>query len=137
MCIRDRDKRKSLDLVRSFLPKSAASEIKSLGKVTPRRYEDVAILICDLVGFTKLCEDNSPETVVEELETEEVIEVLEEVKETVYVEEKNKRFGIETQTQDILDELLAEYPSNKRTKEVLKLVQMQDFSNRKPNQLSG
>lgn len=46
-------------------------------------------------------------------------EVLEEVKETVYVEEKNKRFGIETQTQDILDELLAEYPSNKRTKDVV------------------
>ena len=27
----------------------------------------MAILICDLVGFTKFCEDNS-ETVVEELE---------------------------------------------------------------------
>ena len=65
----EKDKRKSLDLVRSFLPKSAASEIKSLGKVTPRRYEDVAILICDLVGFTKFCENNSPETVVEELES--------------------------------------------------------------------
>ena len=37
----------------------------------------------------------------------------------IHVKEKHKRFGIETQTQDILDELLAEYPSNKRTRKVL------------------
>lgn len=30
-----------------------------------------------------------------------------------------KRFGIEAQTQDILDELLAEYPSDKRSRKVL------------------
>ena len=86
----EKDKRKSLDLVRSFLPKSAASEIKSLGKVTPRRYEDVAILICDLVGFTKFCEDNSPETVVEELET--VFGLFEKVFEE-YSVEKLKTVG--------------------------------------------
>ena len=37
----------------------------------------------------------------------------------VKVKESEKRFGIETQTQDILDELLAEYPSDKRTRKVL------------------
>ena len=64
----EKDKRKSGDLVRAFLPKSAASEIKSLGRVKPRRYEDVGILICDLVGFTEFCESNTPEDVVTELE---------------------------------------------------------------------
>ena len=64
----EKDKRKSVDLLRAFLPKSAASEIKSLGKVTPRRYEDVAILVCDLVGFSSFCESNTPEDVVNELE---------------------------------------------------------------------
>ena len=50
------------------MPKSAASELKSLGKVTPRRYEDVAILVCDLIGFSGFCESNTPEDVVNELE---------------------------------------------------------------------
>ena len=64
----EKDKRKSVDLLRAFLPKSAASELKSLGKVTPRRYEDVAILVCDLIGFSGFCESNTPEDVVNELE---------------------------------------------------------------------
>ena len=46
-------------------------------------------------------------------------ESLGEIVEKVRVEEKYKRYGIENQTQDILDEMLAEYPSNKRTRKVL------------------
>jgi hypothetical protein len=46
-------------------------------------------------------------------------EALGEITEMKQVDEKNRRFGIETQTQDILDELLAEYPSNQRTPTVL------------------
>ena len=55
-------------------------------------------------------------------EIELLDEQLEEITEMIRVDEKNKRFGIETQTQDILDELLAEYNSNERTKEVLNKI---------------
>ena len=46
-------------------------------------------------------------------------ESLGEITEMVRVKESEKRFGIEAQTQDILDELLAEYPSDKRSRKVL------------------
>ena len=45
-------------------------------------------------------------------------ESLGEITEMVRVKESEKRFGIETQTQDILDELLAEYPTDRRTRKV-------------------
>tara|TARA_B100000676_G_C18074715_1_gene846810 strand:- start:138 stop:1178 length:1041 start_codon:yes stop_codon:yes gene_type:complete len=64
----EEDKKQSLEWLRKFLPRNAASQIMSTGKVQPRRYEDVAIIVCDLYGFTKFCEINSPENVVEELE---------------------------------------------------------------------
>ena len=46
-------------------------------------------------------------------------ESLGEITEMVRVKESEKRFGIEAQTQDILDVLLSEYPSDRRTKKVL------------------
>ena len=46
-------------------------------------------------------------------------ESLGEITEMIRVKESEKRFGIETQTQDILDELLAEYPTNRRSRKVL------------------
>ena len=50
------------------MPTSVANELQSSGKVRSRRYDDVAILICDLVGFTSFCEKNDPELVVETLQ---------------------------------------------------------------------
>tara|TARA_B100000902_G_scaffold315452_1_gene306481 strand:+ start:31 stop:6060 length:6030 start_codon:yes stop_codon:yes gene_type:complete len=44
---------------------------------------------------------------------------LGEITEMVKVKEDERRFGIETQTDDILNELIAEYPTNKRTRKVL------------------
>ena len=64
----EEDKKQSLEWLRKFLPRNAASQITSTGKVQPRRYEDVAILVCDLFGFTNFCELNTPEDAVEELE---------------------------------------------------------------------
>ena len=64
----EEDKKQSLQWLRKFLPRNAATQIMSTGKVQPRRYEDVAIIVCDLYGFTKFCELNTPEDVVEELE---------------------------------------------------------------------
>jgi adenylate cyclase len=57
------------------MPTSVANELQSSGKVRSRRYDDVAIFICDLVGFTSFCEKNNPELVVETLQ--EIIENFE------------------------------------------------------------
>ena len=46
-------------------------------------------------------------------------EDLGEITEMIKVKDEERRFGIETQTDDILNELLAEYPTNKRTRRVL------------------
>lgn len=46
-------------------------------------------------------------------------EDLGEIEETVQVSERERRYDIESQTQDLLDELLSGIPSNKRTRRVL------------------
>ena len=86
----EEDKKQSLEWLRKFLPGNAASQIMSTGKVQPRRYEDISILVCDLYGFTNFCENNSPEYVVDELE--EVFTKFEEIFQTNNVE-KIKNVG--------------------------------------------
>ena len=51
-------------------------------------------------------------------------ESLGEITEMIHVDEENRRFGIDAQTQDILDELLAEYPSAERTRKILNNIQI-------------
>ncbi len=62
------DKRKSQQILKTVMPTSVANELQSSGFVRSRRYDEVAILICDLVGFTSFCEKNDPELVVETLQ---------------------------------------------------------------------
>jgi len=64
----EEEKKKTNDLLHSVLSKGTVGEIKSASNMGPKRYDSVAILICDLVGFTPFCEQNSPETVVEALQ---------------------------------------------------------------------
>ena len=61
-------RKKTNDLLHSVLPKGTVGEIKSASNTGPKRYDNVAILICDLVGFTPFCEQNSPERVVDTLQ---------------------------------------------------------------------
>jgi len=75
------------ELLHSLLPKSVVSELKAQGRPQAKRHEDVAVLFCDIVGFTEYCDRNPPEQVVRELETliakfEEVVEAhgLEKIK---------------------------------------------------------
>tara|TARA_B100001778_G_scaffold99380_1_gene81092 strand:- start:356 stop:1141 length:786 start_codon:yes stop_codon:yes gene_type:complete len=63
------DKKRSQQILKTVMPTSVANELQSSGKVRSRRYDDVAILICDLVGFTSFCEKNNPELVVETLQS--------------------------------------------------------------------
>ena len=68
-------------------PKAIVSELKTNARPQAKRHEDVAVLFCDIVGFTEYCERNPPEQVVAELETlvgsfEEIVEAhgLEKIK---------------------------------------------------------
>jgi class 3 adenylate cyclase len=63
--------------LKTVLPNDVAVELQSTGRVHSRRYDDVAILICDLVGFTAFCEQNDPEIVVKTLQT--LVEAFEQV----------------------------------------------------------
>ena len=56
------------DLLHSVLPKSVVSELKTSARIVPRRHDEVAVLFCDIVGFTEYCDSNPPERVVEALE---------------------------------------------------------------------
>ena len=56
-------------LLHSILPRSVVSEFRSADRPHPRRHDNVAVLFCDIVGFTEYCDRNPPEQVVQELET--------------------------------------------------------------------
>lgn len=58
------EKKKSDQLLNVILPAAAASELKATGKVLPRKYDNAAILFCDIVGFTNYCSTRSAEEVV-------------------------------------------------------------------------
>ena len=64
-----RDARNQADqLLHALLPKIAADEIRSIGTVIPRRYENVAVLFCDVTNFTAYCDQHEPEDVVSRLD---------------------------------------------------------------------
>ncbi|MEZ5874773.1 MAG: adenylate/guanylate cyclase domain-containing protein [Hyphomicrobiales bacterium] len=64
-----RDARQQADqLLHALLPKKAADEIRSFGTVIPRRYENVAVLFCDVTNFTAYCDKHEPEEVVSRLD---------------------------------------------------------------------
>ena len=56
------------ELLHALLPRAAADEIRSIGTVIPRRYENVAVLFCDVVNFTSYCDKHEPEDVVSRLD---------------------------------------------------------------------
>jgi adenylate cyclase len=55
-------------LLHALLPKKAADEIRNFGTVIPRRYENVAVLFCDVTNFTAYCDQHEPEEVVSRLD---------------------------------------------------------------------
>ena len=62
-----REKRLVDQLLDNTLPAAAVAELKTTGRVAPKRFEDVAVLFVDLVSFTSFCDRHSPEEVVESL----------------------------------------------------------------------
>jgi adenylate cyclase len=59
-----REKRLVDKLLDNTLPAAAVKELKASGRVTPQRFENVAVLFVDLVSFTRYCDQHSPEEVV-------------------------------------------------------------------------
>ena len=59
-----REKRLVDQLLDNMLPAAAVTELKASGKVTPQRYENVAVLFVDMVSFTRFCDQHTPEEVV-------------------------------------------------------------------------
>jgi class 3 adenylate cyclase len=62
-----REKERADSLLASLLPETAVQEIQATGMLKPRRYENVAVLFCDLVGFTRHCDQHEAEEVVRDL----------------------------------------------------------------------
>ena len=54
--------------IHCLLPEAAAEEIRNIGTVIPRRYNNVAVLFCDVVNFTAYCDKHEPEDVVSRLD---------------------------------------------------------------------
>jgi class 3 adenylate cyclase len=73
----DQERRRSEELLHVILPAAIVAELKANDAVRPRRYEDVAVLFCDIVGFTPYCDRNRPEKVVPHLQR--LIEAWEEI----------------------------------------------------------
>jgi adenylate cyclase len=64
----ERERQRSDELLHAILPSGAVKELKSTNEVKPRRYENVAVLFCDIVDFTAYCDRNEPERVVADLQ---------------------------------------------------------------------
>lgn len=73
----DTERARVEDLLRVILPEEVVAELKATGSVRPRRYENVAVLFCDVVDFTRWCDQHEPEEVVTKLRA--LVERLEDV----------------------------------------------------------
>ena len=60
----ERERRRSDELLHAILPAPAVAELRATGRVRPRRFDSVAVLFVDLVGFTAWCHAHPPEDVV-------------------------------------------------------------------------
>lgn len=58
------EKKKSEELLNVILPAAAANELKRNGRVEPRQFDNVALIFCDIVGFTSYCSQHTAEEVV-------------------------------------------------------------------------
>jgi adenylate cyclase len=64
----ERERTRADRLLHAILPPSAVAELKARDRVTPKRYEQVAVLFGDIVSFTSYCERHPAEEVVANLD---------------------------------------------------------------------
>jgi len=61
------EKDKSEKLIRNVLPSAVVEELKMTGKTSPVSYEKAAVFFSDLVGFTRISANMSPQELIQEL----------------------------------------------------------------------
>ncbi|MDX1624392.1 MAG: adenylate/guanylate cyclase domain-containing protein, partial [Gemmatimonadota bacterium] len=64
----DEERKRSDELLHAIFPAEVVRELKTTRTVNPRRYEDVAVVFSDVVGFTPFAEVHEPEQVVDALQ---------------------------------------------------------------------
>jgi len=62
------ERRRANELLRVILPEPIVRELQETDTVTPRLYQGVSVLFCDIVGFTAYSERRSPEEVLANLQ---------------------------------------------------------------------
>lgn len=73
----EKERRRADELLHVILPGAIVKELKETNAVRPRRFDAVAVLFCDIVGFTSFCDNNRPEDVV--LYLQQLVEAWEEI----------------------------------------------------------
>jgi adenylate cyclase len=71
------EKQRAEELLHIILPPDVAEELKTTNSVQPRRFENVGVLFCDIVGFTGYCNCHPPEEILTRLQA--VVEALEDL----------------------------------------------------------
>ncbi|MGA0040145.1 MAG: adenylate/guanylate cyclase domain-containing protein [Pirellulales bacterium] len=71
----EQEKKRSEELLHVILPPDVAAELKNNNRVLPRRFDDVGVLFCDVVGFTAFADQATPEELLIHLQT--MVEVQE------------------------------------------------------------
>jgi adenylate cyclase len=64
----ERQRRRADELLHAILPASAVLELATNDRIAPRRFENVAVLFGDVLGFTAYCDARPPEDVVANLD---------------------------------------------------------------------
>ena len=73
----EEEKQRADELLHVILPHQIVEELKATNAVKPRRHEEVAVLFCDIVGFTPYCATRQPEEILANLQ--QLFELYEEL----------------------------------------------------------
>ena len=84
------EQKRSDELLHVIFPNEIVRELKTTSFVRPRRFDNVAVLFCDIADFTPFCDGHEPEEVVRHLQ--ELIELWESIAVRHHVE-KIKTIG--------------------------------------------
>jgi class 3 adenylate cyclase len=71
------ERKRSDELLHGIFPDEIVRELKTTNVFRPRRFDNVAVLFCDIADFTPYCDGHEPEEVVRHLQ--ELIEIWERI----------------------------------------------------------
>lgn len=62
-------KNRAEEFLAAILPRNIIDELNQTGEVQPKRYENVCVLFCDIVGFTRSCDSQDHVTIINHLQS--------------------------------------------------------------------